>query len=152
MLSYESLLLQPEREIKRLCKFLDLDYNRHVFEFYDSAESIRTADSGRMWSNLKKPIIQGNFGKYKKGLSVWEVEVFENIAGNTLEKLGYQRSANPEEVNCKFSKTDIELFEEQNAQLTREAHDKADPEDLFRRKRQDQFIQSLKTRWQTSIS
>ena len=147
MLSYESLLLQPEMELNRLCDFLGLEYNRDVVEFYDSSESIRTADSGRMWSNLKKPIIRGNFGKYKKGLTAWEIEVFEQIAGETLVKLGYTLSANFEEKKYEFTKENIEIFASQDAELMKEAIEHADPEDLFKRKRQEQFIESVKKRW-----
>jgi len=146
-LSYESLVMQPELEISRMCDFLGLEYNRNVVEFYDSSESIRTADSGRMWSNLKRPIIRGNFGKYKKGLSIWEIEVFEQIAGETLKKLGYSLSSNFEVNKHEFTKADVELFTRQNSELVNKAFENADPEDLFKRKRQDQFIESVKKRW-----
>ncbi len=147
MLSYESLLLQPEMELSRLCDFLGLEYNRDVIEFYDSSESIRTADSGRMWSNLKKPIIRSNFGKYKRGLTAWEIAVFEQIAGGTLVKLGYPLSSDSYEKKYEFTKEDIELFNGQDEELVKKAHDNADPVDLFKRKRQEQFIESLKKRW-----
>ncbi len=152
MLSYESLLMQPESEMKRLCKFLGLEYDSHVFEFYDSAESIRTADSGRMWSNLKKPIIRRNFGKYKRGLSDWEIELFEQIAGNTLKKLGYQLSTDEKHLKNRFTRDDIREFIKQDAVLIRKALENADPGDLFKRKRQEQFVQSLKERWEISLS
>ncbi len=148
LISYESLLMQPESEMKRLCAFLGLDYDTRIFEFYDSAESIRTADSGKMWSNLKKPIIPRNFGKYKKGLSTWEIELFEQIAGNTLKKLGYELSADESRLKNKFSRNDIEAFKKEDALMIRKTLENADPRDLFRRKRQEQFVQSLKERWQ----
>ncbi len=151
MISYESLLMQPESEMKRLCKFLDLKYDPQVFEFYDSAESIRTADSGRMWSNLKKPIIRKNFGKYKKGLSTWEIEIFEQIAGNTLKKLGYRLSADEACLKNRFSGDDIREFNRQDAVMIMDALESADPGDLFKRKRQEQFVESLKERWQISL-
>lgn len=147
MLSYESLVMQPEMELNRLCDFLGLEYDRNVVEFYDSSESIRTADSGRMWSNLKKPIIRGNFGKYKKVLSVWEIEVFEQIAGETLKKLGYSLSSGIETGKHEFTKAEIDSFNSQDAELIKDALDHAAPEDLFKRKRQDQFIESVKKRW-----
>ncbi len=42
-----------------------------------------------MWKNLEKPVMQNNTNKYLKELSAEEIEIYEWVAGDTLQALGY---------------------------------------------------------------
>jgi len=143
---YEDLLVEPTNQMKRICAFLNVPYTDKVFKFYTSDESLLTASSGEMWVNLVKPIIKNNFNKYKKGLDRWEIEIFEMIAGDLLEKYGYQLEHNINSRNFSFSEDMIRQFNQDNEFLKTEILKDASPPELQAQFRQQQLIQSIKER------
>lgn len=88
-LNYETLIANPEKTIKNLCAFLDINYNENMLDFYRSNGSRATAAAGEMWQNLSKPIMSDNKGKFHSELSHDELEIFELVAHDVLKKLGY---------------------------------------------------------------
>ncbi|MDX1627328.1 MAG: sulfotransferase [Fulvivirga sp.] len=93
-LKYEDLILNPEETLTYLCNQLNIEYRPEALEFYNSQESIKTARAGKMWENLKKPILPDNFGKYLFQMTSNEIDIFESVAGNMLQKLGYSVKMN----------------------------------------------------------
>jgi hypothetical protein len=143
---YEELLADPEKELLKICRFIGAEYNSIALDYFHSEESHKTASSGVMWQNVKKPIISDNFNKFKKELIPQDILLFEQVAGDTLEKLGYSRSF-PNNGQHVFSSEDIKLFSELNKKLKQEARLQLKPEDLEKRKNQEELIQGIKTRY-----
>jgi hypothetical protein len=141
---YESLLANPEREIKKLCSFMGAEYDPSVLSFFKSDESINTAHSGEMWKNVEKPILKDNFNKFTKEMSVTDIQLFEQVAGETLLKLGYplQFPVN----NTPFTRDQIEEFSALNEQRKKEIRGKIKPEDLAKRQKQDDLLRSIRNR------
>lgn len=81
-LRYESLTADPDREMKRVCDFLGIDYDSAVVQstmrFMDPSNS--DAVSGR---------IVKNSGKWQVYFSPLQIENIESIAGDALASLGY---------------------------------------------------------------
>jgi hypothetical protein len=90
-LKYESLIADPEDTIRSVCHFLDIEFTGEMLQYYSSHESLITATSGEMWSNLTKPVMSNNHSKFLKELSEMEVALFELVAGESLDRLGYER-------------------------------------------------------------
>ena len=86
---YRDLITDPEATLKRICSFLNLSFNQDMLNYFHAEESIKTARSGIMWQNLSQPIMAGNYDKYLKELSQEEIKIFEMVAGEILEELGY---------------------------------------------------------------
>ncbi len=74
-LRYETLVERPAEECARLCAFLGVPYDEAMLRFLES----RT-DSG---SGVRK---------WRKKMSVADVERFEAVAGDLLDELGYPRT------------------------------------------------------------
>ena len=89
MIKYEDFIQNPEKTMMNLCEWLNVRYNDRVMHYYESTESKSTAKSGEMWKNVAKPVIKNNFNKYLSELTDVEIDIFECIAGDTLNKLGY---------------------------------------------------------------
>jgi hypothetical protein len=142
--SYENLLANPESEIKRLCSFIGANYDQSVLSFFQSNESINTAHSGEMWKNVEKPILKDNFNKFSKEMSDTDIQMFEQVAGETLLKLGYplQFPFN----NTPFEPQQIEAFSAINQKRKEEVRATISPEDLEKRKRQDDLLKSIRKR------
>lgn len=69
---YESLLADPEATMRRVYDFL--------------GESFDAAKLGPALAGVKG----GNFDKWKRGLTARQIRIFEGVAGDTLERLGYR--------------------------------------------------------------
>jgi len=146
--SYENLLHAPEKELRKICRFIGADYNLNALDYYHSEESHKTALSGVMWENVEKPVIADNYNKFKKELTPEDILIFEQVAGDTLQKLGYKLSF-PDSEKHEFSNEEINEFIELNKKLKQEARFKQKPEDLEKRKRQEILLQSIHERMRT---
>ncbi len=68
LISYENLINNTEKSIKKLCNALNLPYSDNLLNYYNSTESKNTAKAGKMWNNVEKPILKNNSKKYLKDM------------------------------------------------------------------------------------
>jgi hypothetical protein len=142
---YENLLHNPVKELKKICSFIGAEYNSVAMDYYHSEESHKTALSGVMWENVEKPVITDNFNKFKKELSPEDILIFEQVAGDTLEKLGYKRIF-PNNVKHVFTTEQVTAFNDLNTNLKQEARLQQKPDDIEKRRKQEELLQSIKAR------
>jgi hypothetical protein len=142
---YEDLIANPEKELMKICRFMGADYNPVALDYYHSEESHKTAHSGVMWENVEKPLISNNYNKYLKELSSADIQLFEQVAGDTLEELGYQLTF-PKNTQNMFSPEEIRSFSEINTKLKQEARLLSKPEDLAKRRNLELHLQGIEAR------
>ena len=140
MLSYEELIKSPEKYLKQICNKLNINFDRKMLAYYDSDESRITATSGEMWSNVQRPLIKSNTKKYRKGLSVEEIKIFESVAKDTLKKLEYVPDYWKNGHVLQIEQELIALYCEENEHLKLEARNRAKKTDLDKRKLQSSFL------------
>lgn len=144
-LNYETLITEPESEIRKLCLYLDIAYHPEMLKFYDSKTSKLTAAAGEMWSNLEKPIISNNTGKFLKEFKGDDLEIFELVAGDILRELDYELVIqNPDErlIDAEH----IANYDKENTALKKEALLTARQSDLDNREGQAKILKEIKTR------
>lgn len=142
IIKYEDLIMDPDGYLMEICQKLKIPYNAGVSNYYSSQESQLTAEAGRMWENVAKPVIKDNKNKYLQALSAEELQIFETIAGDTLEKLGYQRTNGLAEIQ--FIPEIIQQYGEENERLKKQALREASEHDILKRRPQRDFINQLK--------
>jgi hypothetical protein len=143
-LNYESLITAPEAEIRKLCLFLDIEYQPDMLQFHDSKTSKQTAAAGEMWSNLEKPIISNNTRKFLNEFKGDDLAIFELVAGEVLTALGYQRfapQANPDLIAADR----LEEYDRENGILKQAALAIARPSDLENRAPQLRILKEIKS-------
>jgi Sulfotransferase family len=87
-LRYESLVESPERECRRLARFLGLPYDDAMLRFHEGrTRDDPELDAKRAW----KPITPG-LRSWRTQLPHADVVRFEAAAGELLEELGYERA------------------------------------------------------------
>ncbi|RFZ94012.1 sulfotransferase [Mucilaginibacter conchicola] len=151
-LNYETLIAEPESTVKQLCAFLDIPYVESMLSFYESKNSKLTAEAGEMWSNLKKPIIKDNTGKYNSVFKDNDLQIFELVAGSALTDLGYQLHSGINESNKHIfagellTDEKIKEYTAINTQLKKETLVEARPSDLENRRPQEEIVKSIKAR------
>jgi hypothetical protein len=89
---YEDLIESPDATLRALCAYLDLEYLPSMLAFHTSEESRSEASKTRYWENLSKPVQSDNRGRFRSELSPRELALFERIAGDQLDALGYTRA------------------------------------------------------------
>lgn len=144
-LSYEDLIGNPEATVRNLCDFLQIAYKDNMLNYYTSKTSKVTAASGEMWSNLEKPIITTNTGKYLKEFQKDDLEIFELVAGNVLLELGYQLQTDRSNKQLIAEHKLPEYFEE-NQRLKVSVIKSAKPQDLENRLGQETILKNIKSR------
>jgi hypothetical protein len=144
-LNYESLITAPEAEILKLCLFLDIEYQPDMLQFHDSKTSKLTAAAGEMWSNLEKPIISNNTGKFLKEFKGDDLDIFELVAGEVLTALHYERFA-PQADPGLIAEDRLSEYDRENGVLKREALAVARASDLENRAPQLQILKEIKSR------
>jgi hypothetical protein len=85
---FENLLQQPERELRRLCMFLDIEFFAGLTELSQSVE-------GRGYAAGKTEIVRDNFSKFSTRLTPKEIAAIESLAWRTMLTLGYK----PQQAN-----------------------------------------------------
>ena len=142
---YLDLITDPESVLKRICHFLLVPFNQNMLDYYHSEESLETARGGKMWQNLSQPIMAGNYNKFLKELTPEEIRIFEKVAGDTLEKLGYPLTSDYRN-GAEIEVHTIEAYDLQNDKLKREAVLMADQHDIEARYPQKEMLNRLHKR------
>lgn len=145
-LRYEDLLENPEEVLQKLCGSLGVIYRADMLRYFESGESKRTAHAGKMWENLERPLLSTNSQKFLKGLTRAQLAIFESVAGDVLLSLGYDLVTSEEERTNTFTDDQIKSFEAENKSLISAALSDADPEDLRKRKAQEDLLKEILNR------
>lgn len=145
-LSYEALTGNPETAMRGLCEFLGATYNDSMLDFHESDEARRAASSSELWGNVVKPVMTGNTNKFLREMSGEDIRVFELVAGDVLDALGYKRFHTEIGESKVFAAEEIGLFDAENQRLKQEVLSKLDPEDMKRRDQQAAHLQNIKDR------
>jgi hypothetical protein len=89
---YEDLVEQPERVLGEVCAFVGLTYDPSMLRYYERAGSLdsQTALTSHH-PNLFKPPTAG-MRDWRRDLPPHKVAVFEALAGDLLDELGYERA------------------------------------------------------------
>lgn len=145
-LSYEDLTAETEKTVRALCTFLGVGYKPSMLEFYKSGEAKRAASASNLWENVANPVMKNNSRKFLTEARESDIQIFESVAGDSMDSLGYERlfAKKGEELN--FGLDDIRRFDTENKRLKDEIRKHVDSADLARRSRQESVIKEIMAR------
>jgi hypothetical protein len=90
---YEDLVRDTEPTLKRLCEFIELDYDPVMLRYYERADDlINEQDEPAEFANLQKPPTEG-VRDWRSVMTEREVEIADVAAGDLLAAFGYERGA-----------------------------------------------------------
>src|ERR687898_3548750 len=85
---YEDLVDDPERECKRLCRFLGVTYDDAMIRFHEGRERVKPGRGAKSaWLR-----VTSGLRDWRTEMCTGDVERFEAAAGDLLEELGYERA------------------------------------------------------------
>ncbi len=86
-LRYEDLVAEPERRLREICEFLELEYEPEMLEYHRHEDPALYADHPR----LAQPPVR-NARSWRGEMAPRDIELFEAIAGDVLAEHGYARA------------------------------------------------------------
>ncbi len=93
VLRYEDLTAFPEREIQKLCTFLNIPFAEEMLQFHtrtQSAENTQNPGEARNWHpGLVREINTNATGNWRKSLHPCDVDVIERLCGRWMDRFGY---------------------------------------------------------------
>lgn len=100
LLKYEDLISDPRSMTKAMCEFLGEEFEEGMLEYHRSAEARKSGGLSVSWENTCRPVMRGNSGKFLRHLEAKEIRLFEAIACDELQRLGYPLTCSREELAC----------------------------------------------------
>ncbi len=147
VVAYEELVHEPEKVLKEITAKLGLSFDEGMLTYYQSQESKTTASSGRMWGNVTKPVMAGNVGNYKDQLTTNEINIYEQVAGDSLTLLGYPISLN----GSPRVPLEVEEFMQSNVERKKLAKQNASVDDIEKRRPQEELWSEITTKFGVAI-
>lgn len=88
---YEDLVAEPEAAVQRICAFLEEPFEPEMLRWFQKEEAAKSAALSESWKNTAAPMQKDRLARYRRDLRPEEIAVVEEIAGPTMEMLGYVR-------------------------------------------------------------
>jgi len=150
-ISYEQILASPKQAMQELCGFLGREYDPAMLDFFESGEASKASRSSALWGNVSRPIMQSNYGKFITESSPEDVKIFESVAGDVLDRLGYKRYYIEPGEELRFTSARLAEFDAENEQMKQQVLTGTDPADIDRRDRQQGLIKAILSRAEETL-
>jgi hypothetical protein len=95
---YEDLVTHTEETLRSVCGFLGEPYSAEMLSYHDTAESVVPEQSLKWHRNSVRPPDPSKIGRWKHELSRSDRILFDQIAGDALERFGYDRERLPSSI------------------------------------------------------
>jgi hypothetical protein len=89
-LRYEDLVLNPEGTLRRLFSFVDEPWDPAVLEYHKHRRNLAGESSAEQ---VARPLYTGSIGRWKKDMTVEDLNAVRLVAGDLLKEMGYADSA-----------------------------------------------------------
>jgi len=86
---YEALVRDPERELRALCEWLELDFTPAMTEFHKGSMDNLPQQVQHLFTLAKKPADTSRVEAWKTGMRRKDIADVEFVAGDLMKKLGY---------------------------------------------------------------
>ncbi|MBU0972821.1 MAG: sulfotransferase [Proteobacteria bacterium] len=144
--NYEDLTADSEKILKQMMHHFKTPYIEEMLQFNISKEAIETAKCGALWANVQQPVIKNNTGKFLREAKEEDIRIFEWVAGESLDCLGYDRKYTQKGEGRIFEAREIRAFEEENVRLKQEIASRIDAEELRLREPQRKLLEEIQAR------
>jgi hypothetical protein len=146
-LSYEELTSNPKSTLTLLCRWLGIEFHPSMLEFHASEEASKTAAGGKMWENVKKPVMATNTKKWLKGLTRDQIADFESVAGSSLVELGYDLEVVGKVMPARqHDAAATAALDAENRRLKAASREELSAEDAAARKPQEDLLAAIRSR------
>lgn len=97
---FEDFLTNQKAVLQNICDFMGIEFMNEMLEISQSTEAKKMSKLSSLWESNSSPPILLNSEKYRKNLSMDEIEIIETLAGDHMDLFGYERMT---EANAKIT-------------------------------------------------
>ena len=90
-LFYESLVNQPEHEMRSICNFLEEPFVSEMLTHHQWAKN--QIEPGSFHDAVRRPVNKNRIGRWQQEMSAADLRLVERVAGPLLQELGYELAA-----------------------------------------------------------
>jgi hypothetical protein len=95
-LRYEDLVERPESELRRICRFLDIEYDANMMVFHAEQDPDPTIRRAKWFPAVRRPVDPRDAQKWMTRLPEATVRRVESICGEFAERFGYHATTDGE--------------------------------------------------------
>ena len=78
-LKYEDLIRESDYELKKICNFLGVEYEKNILNYEDSSRELVSKDEFDWKKETFNPVDSKNFNKWKKEFNFFKILIIESI-------------------------------------------------------------------------
>jgi hypothetical protein len=88
---YEDLVLHPQATLRRICTFIDADFEEQMLQWHGRVANAVPAREKIFHSSLGRDMTASDVGRWKREMTSREIFVAEALIGTQLSHFGYER-------------------------------------------------------------
>ncbi|MDR5589341.1 sulfotransferase [Christiangramia sp. SM2212] len=100
---YEDLIMTPEKELKKICELIGIDFETAMLEFSSSAKELVDKSELQWKKETMGPLLSSNKNKWKNEFSDSQIDLIQKVCNYTFSNLPYEKA----KVNQSFVKNNI---------------------------------------------
>ncbi|WP_417487151.1 sulfotransferase family protein [Maricaulis sp.] len=86
---YEDLITHPSEVLNGVCRHLEVEFDAGMLSAHQNPRTTRTAKQVDAWSNLQRPVMSQNAGKFRSVLTDDDVLYIELKCAKLMKQFGY---------------------------------------------------------------
>lgn len=102
-IKYEKLLEEPKKQLEKILKKLNLNYEKNMIRFSKTANEIVKKDEKLWKNNLFNPVIIRNISKWKYEMNLVDISIIEKCLFKEMQKCGYDYRSKSKIIALFFS-------------------------------------------------
>lgn len=141
---FEDFIDNQEAFLREVCKFINIEFMPEMLDVSKSSEASDLTHRSALWqSNLSAPI-KANVGKFRKTLSMEEIELIETVCGNIMDQFGYERITKGKAVITDNMIYQATADDDANRKMAWQNLKSEAPQDYIMRKFRSDYLADLK--------
>ena len=141
---FEDFIAEQEATLRKICQFFGIEFLDSMLDVSNSKEANSIAGLSALWMTNSSAPIPANVDKFKKALSMEEIEAIETITGELMDYYGYEKMTKAEaNINPEIINTIRQQTEQKKQQAWLDLQQK-DPRDYQLRMFRANYLNMLK--------
>jgi len=88
---YEDFVSDQEAALRKISRFFGMEFLPSMLDIAQSQEARQISKLSALWETNSKAPVRANVDKFKKTLTVKEIEIIESMTGEYMDYYGYER-------------------------------------------------------------
>lgn len=88
---FEDFIANQEEVLRAICEFIGIEFLEEMLDLSHSYEASDISKRSALWKSNHSAPIKANVGKFRRYLSMEEIELIETLTGDMMDYYGYER-------------------------------------------------------------